>query len=249
MQDAPANRNQDFYNVVFNTPDLGRNRDMGWNGNTIGGNVHVINTGGVRWQMSSVAAADTARFTILGDVIVEDGQFAVQGTGNALTLFEVFHYGNLIVNGGNFSIARGSQGNGSGSTIWYLFNGDFMMSDATTQNSNSGDAGGVAKYVFASADTQYIAHTGVDYGSGRLNIDVSDSTTLIVDEEELIIDGHLVNYGEIVAVGQLTIDNGGVYDHARNGGAIPASNMGRRFDRSAVGYYDRCTRQPRAGLL
>jgi hypothetical protein len=222
VQDAPGNRNQSFYNVVFNTPDLGRNRDMGWNGVVIGGDVHVISTGANRWQMSSVAGGDTASFAIMGDVIVEDGQFAVQGTGNALTVFEVSHYGDIIVTGGNFSIARGSQGSGSGSTLWYLYEGNFVMSDATTQNSNSGDMGGVAKFIFAKADTQSIAFTDVTFGGGRFNFDVSDSTIISVDED-LSVNGDLVNYGEIIPVGELTIADGGVYEHARNGGSVPTA--------------------------
>lgn len=222
VQDAPGNRNQDFYNVILNTPDLGRNRDMGWNGVTIGGDVHVLSTGGNRWQMSSVSAADTAVFSIMGDVIVENGQFAVQGTGNALTIFEVHHFGNILVTGGNFSAARGSQGNGSGSTIWYLYEGDFIMSDATTQNSNSGDQGGVTKYVFAKADSQSISFTNVSFAGGAFNFDVSDSTVLLI-EEDLSVNGTIVNEGNITPVGELTIANGGVYEHAQNGGSIPSA--------------------------
>ncbi len=66
VQDAPGNRNQDFYHVTFNTPNLGRNRDMGWNGNTVGGDIRVISTGAYRWQLSSASANNTAEFTIMG---------------------------------------------------------------------------------------------------------------------------------------------------------------------------------------
>ncbi len=180
VQDAPANRNQDFYHVVFHTPSLGRNRDMGWNKITIGGNVRVISTGAYRWQMSSVAAGDTARITILGDVIVENGQFSVQGTSNALTVFLVHHYGNVIVSGGNFSIARGSQGNGSGKTLWYLYGGDFSMSDATTQNSNP--TPGNAMFIFANPNrAQKLRLSNVTFGSGGLPIHVDSLATLDMD--------------------------------------------------------------------
>src|SRR5690606_10872098 len=103
VQDAPANRNQNFHHVTFDTPALGRNRDMGWDGVTIGGNVHVESTGANRWQLTSASAGDSATVTILGDVIVEEGNFAVQGTGNANTTFVVHHYGDIVVMGGNFS--------------------------------------------------------------------------------------------------------------------------------------------------
>lgn len=179
-QDAPANRNQNFGNVVFNTPNLGRNRDMGWDNITISGNVHVISTGSYRWQLTTAAASDTAQITILGDVIVAAGQFSVQGTSNALTTFIVDHFGNIQVTGGNFSIARGSQGNGSGTTIWRLKQGNFSMTNATTQNSNP--TPGNAKFVFAAAGgSQKLMLSNVTYGGGGLPIQVDSLATLELD--------------------------------------------------------------------
>ena len=220
VQNSPANRNQDFYHVTFNTPDLGRNRDMGWDGNTIGGDVRVINTGLNRWQMTSASSGDSAEFAIMGDVIVEDGQFAVQGTGNALTKFIVNHYGNINVTGGNFSVARGSQGNGSGTTTWYLYSGNFSMSNATTQNSNS--TPGNAKFVFAKNDTQQITFDNVVYGGGDIHFKVSDTTTLQITQD-FAANGLLVNKGEIDALGTLTFMDGAVYEHARDAGSIPTA--------------------------
>ncbi len=222
--DAPGNRNQSYYNITVEADSMLSNIDLGLNDVTIGGNLHVLSTGSARLRLTSASAGDTSIVTIMGDVIVEGGSFETQGTGNANTGFYVHHYGSIIATGDNFSVARGSQGNGSGSTIWYLHEGDFIMENSTTQNSNPGDLGGVAKFVFASADTQTIAHTNVNYGGGRFNIDVSDSTVLVVDEEELIVDGDLVNYGEIIVEGLLTMDDGGVYNHARNGGSVPTAN-------------------------
>jgi hypothetical protein len=217
-QNAPANRNQNFYNVTFNTPNLGRNRDMGWDGITIGGNVRVISTGANRWQMTSAAANDTAAFSILGDVIVEAGNFAVQGTSNAMTTFIVKHFGNLNVTGGNFSLARGSQGAGSGTTTWLLYKGNFLMSNATTQNSNP--YLGNAKLVFAKKDTQQVTFDNVTYGVGQINFEVADSTILKITKN-FNVNGKLVNRGVIVPSGGLTFANSAVYEHARNGGSVP----------------------------
>lgn len=218
VMDAPGNRNQDFFNVVFDTPDIGRNRDMGWNGVVIGGDVHVISTGDARWQLSSVGAADTARFSIMGDVIVEAGQFAVQGTGNALTLFEVDHYGDLIVTGGNFSLARGSQGNGTGSTVWNMHGGDVDFSNMTTQSSNPGES--AVRYVFTDGE-QAITFDNVNFGGGQFNFDVGPEATLTTSED-FEITGYVRNYGAITPAGALTVANNATYDHARNGGAVPA---------------------------
>jgi hypothetical protein len=219
-QDAPANRNQDFYNFTFNTPNLGRNRDMSWDGNTIGGDVTVISTGVNRWQMTSAAASDTATFTILGDVIMQDGNFAVQGTGNALTVFEVHHFGNINVTGGNFSLARGSQGSGSGTTTWFLYDGNFSMSNATTQNSNP--TPGSAKLVFAKNDTQQVTFENVTYGGGDIHFEVADTATMEITTP-FVVNGLLVNRGAVVPLDSLTFVDGAVYEHARDGGAVPTA--------------------------
>ena len=198
-QDAPANRNQNFYHVVFNTPNLGRNRDMGWDDVTIGGTIRVVNTGSYRWQMSTAAAGDTSVITVVGDVIVEDGQFSVQGTSNALTTFIVHHHGNVQVTGGNFSIARGSQGNGTGTTTWYLYAGDFSMANATTQNSNP--TPGNAKFVFARPGLQRLT-LGEGNNIVNLPIEVVGGTTLDAGESILAGSGVFVlNDGATLTTG------------------------------------------------
>jgi hypothetical protein len=171
--DPPDDRNQNYYNLTFDTPDLIPNLNMGLDDNTIGGDVRVINTGIARWYLTSAQPMDTSIVTIMGDVIVEDGAFSVQGTSNALTTFIVYHYGNINVTGGNFSISRGSQGNGT--TTWYIYEGDFSMSNATTQSSTSTPGG--ARFVFAKNGTQTLT-LGAGNTLTALPIEVSDSTTL-----------------------------------------------------------------------
>lgn len=173
ISEAPADRDQDYYNLTFNTPDLLSNLNMNLDENTIGGDIRVINTGLARWYLTSALAMDSSIVTIMGDVIVEDGAFSVQGTSNALTTFKVHHYGNINVTGGNFSVSRGSQGGGT--TTWYIYEGDFSMSNATTQSSTSTPGG--AKFVFAKAGIQTLT-----LGSGTtltaFPIEVSEGTTL-----------------------------------------------------------------------
>jgi hypothetical protein len=171
---APEDRDQDYYNLTFNTPDMLSNLNMNLNHNTISGDVHVINSGFSRWYLTSALALDTSVVTILGDVIVEDGaQFSVQGTSNAQTTFIVHHYGNINVNGGNFSISRGSQGGGT--TTWYLYEGNFSMSNATTQSSTATPGG--AKFVFAGTVTQTLT-LGEGNTLTALPIEVAAGATL-----------------------------------------------------------------------
>lgn len=170
---APTDRDQNYYNITFNTPGLLSNLNMNLNGNTIGGNIRVINTGVARWYLTTALATDTAIVTIMGDVIVEAGQFSVQGTSNAQTVFEVHHYGDIMVTGGNFSIARGSQAGGK--TTWHLYDGSFSMSNATTQNSNATPGG--ARFVFSKAGVQTLT-LGAGNTLTALPIAVNNGTTL-----------------------------------------------------------------------
>jgi hypothetical protein len=178
---APNDRNQNYHNLIFNTPGLSANLNMNLNRNTIGGDVRVINTGSTnRWYLTSAPVDSTAMVTIMGDVIVESGQFSVQGTSNARTTFIVHHYGNIKVTGGNFSISRGSQAGGT--TTWYLYEGNFSMSNATTQSSTN--PSGNAKFVFAKQGTQTLT-LGEGNTLTALPIEVKSGTTLDMGSSRL----------------------------------------------------------------
>ncbi|MEX2116997.1 MAG: T9SS type A sorting domain-containing protein [Bacteroidota bacterium] len=155
---APANRNQNFYNIVLNTPNMASNRDLGFDSTTVSGNITVLasGTGSIRWQMGAPLAGDTIIAWLFGDIIQQGGQFSSNGTSNANSHVVIHHYGNTTVTGGNFSVSRGSQG-GTGSVRWYLY-GDFSMSNATTQNSNVSGA----RFIFAAQGTQTL-----ELGSGN----------------------------------------------------------------------------------
>ncbi|MCR4437462.1 MAG: T9SS type A sorting domain-containing protein [bacterium] len=177
---APENRNQGYYNIEFNTPAQASNLNMNLNGVTIRGNIRVVNTGLARWYLTTALATDTAVVTLLGDVTVEGGAFAVQGTSNAQTTFVVRHHGNITVTGGNFSISRGSQPGGT--TTWYLYAGDFSMSNATTQSSTQTPGG--AKFVFAKNGVQRLT-LGPGNTLTALPIEVAKGTTLEMGESKL----------------------------------------------------------------
>jgi hypothetical protein len=171
---APNDRDQNYYNIIFNTDSLTANLNMNLNNNTIYGDITVLNTGFNRWYLTAPAAdSDTAVVTLMGDVFVEGGEFAAHGTSKTLTTIIVHHYGNIIVTGGNCSISRGSQPNGT--TTWYLYEGNFSMSNATTQSSTNPP--GNAKFVFCKAGTQILT-LGEDNTLNRLPIEVSSGTTL-----------------------------------------------------------------------
>jgi Secretion system C-terminal sorting domain len=170
---APDDRNQSYYNMTFNTPGLLSNLNMALDSVTIGGDVKVIDTGSARWYLTSALSLDTSIVTVMGDIIVENGALSSQGTSNAQTTIIIHHYGNILVTGGNFSVARGSQGSGTGSTRWYLYGDDFSMENATTQNSNPANAW----FVFAKQGTQTLT-LGAGNTLTALPFEVSSGTTL-----------------------------------------------------------------------
>ena len=160
---SPSNGRQNFYDVVWNNTAQTANLNLGWNGNTIGGDITILSTGTGRWQMCAPLTDSSASVTLMGDVIMSAGQFTTNGTSNGNTTIVVNHYGDIVVTGGNFSISRGSQG-GTGTARWYLHDGDFTMSDATTQNSNA--TGG--RFVFTKPGTQTLTLTNVTFGGGGM---------------------------------------------------------------------------------
>lgn len=203
---APTDRDQDYYNVTFDTPGLLSNLNMNLNGNTIGGDIKVINTGSARWYLTTAVAQDTSIITIMGDVIVEAGALSVQGTSNAQTTFIVHHYGNIIVTGGNFSIARGSQANGT--TTWYLYEGNFSMSNATTQSSTNPP--GNARFVFCKGATQTLT-LGEGNTLTRLPIEVSAGTTLDMGSSTLAGTGNFTLHEGATLLTTLTGGIGAIF--------------------------------------
>jgi|GEM_PF-255564 len=180
---APSNGNQNFYNVVWNCPNQTANLNMGWNGNTIGGNITITSTGTGRWQMCAPPAGSSATVTIKGDIIQSAGQFTSNGTSNPNTTIVIHHYGNIDVTGGNFSVSRGSQG-GSGTTIWYLY-GNVSLKNATTQNSNPTGA----KFVFAGdGKPQSLTFFEVTFGGGGFPMEIDSGA--VVDMGTSILQGN-----------------------------------------------------------
>ncbi|MBN2424923.1 MAG: T9SS type A sorting domain-containing protein, partial [Calditrichaceae bacterium] len=213
---APGNRNQNYYNIMINTPDLASNLDLSLKGVTIGGDITITNTGSQRWRLTSASAGDTAIVTIMGDMNVEGGSFETQGTSNALTVFEVHHYGDVNVTGGTFAVSRGSQGDGSGSTRWFMHEGNFSIANAQTRNSNPTNAW----FVFDKDTLQTITLTNVSYGGGGLPVQVADGAMLDFCLSEVEGNGLFVLDGGATI---LTANPGGIDSTLKTEGDITLS--------------------------
>jgi hypothetical protein len=177
---APSNGNQNFYSIKWNCPGQTSNLNLGWNGNTIGGNIEIDSSGTSRWQLCAPSSGtdsahlSVATVTINGNIIQTGGQLSSNGTSNGFTAITINAMGNITVTGGNFSVSRGSQG-GTGTTTWNVY-GDFSLSNATTQNSNPAGA----KFVFAKSGVQSLK-LGVGNTLSALPIEVKSGGTLNID--------------------------------------------------------------------
>lgn len=172
IANSPSNGNQNFYNIIWDCPAQTGNLNLGWNGNTIGGDITVVNTNTGRWQFCAPTTNTSATVTIMGDVYLLAGNLTTNGTGNGGTTIIIDHYGDIIVTGGNLSIARGSQG-GTGTSDWILHNGNFTMSNAATQNSNALGA----RFRFSGTNPQYLTLSNITF-TGGMPVIVDSGATL-----------------------------------------------------------------------
>jgi xylan 1,4-beta-xylosidase len=187
---VPANANQNFYNVVWNCPNQTGDKSTKWNGNTIGGNIFIQNTGAGGWQMCEPATGESASVTINGDIVQTGGQFSANSTDNGETSIFIYHKGDVKVSGGNFSVSRGSQG-GTGVTMWSFLGDSVSITNATTQNSNA--KGARATFIFAKqGGAQSLVLENVTYGDGGFPVLVDNGAVLNMGVSVLSGSGHFV---------------------------------------------------------
>ena len=176
---APGNGNQDFHNLVINAPGNLENNDLGMRDNTVGGNIDVISTGNARFYLSNPSTFDTLSITIMGDINMgaDADAFASNGTGSASEI-NIHHYGNITVDGGNFSISRGS-----GPIVnWYLYEGDLTLNAGETQTSNA-RAGNA--FIFAGEEVVQHLDVSADFEISHLPILVQEGAYLDMGNSNL----------------------------------------------------------------
>jgi GH35 family endo-1,4-beta-xylanase len=168
---APANGNQNFFNITWNSLGQTDNLGLGWNSNTIGGTITIQSTGSAIWQFCNPAGNEKDTVRISGDVVQTGGQAAACVSLGGQSSVTVIHKGNIKLTGGNFSIGRGS---GSSST-WYLDSGYVSIRNAAVQN----DFGSNGKFVFSGNGViQNLTLSGVTYGAGGFPVEVDSNAIL-----------------------------------------------------------------------
>jgi hypothetical protein len=170
VDSLPYNRTQNYSNIIVDLPNLATHLNMGFREHTISGDITILNTGQFRWVLMGPVSDTTRSVTIMGNINQSGGNFNTHGTENPNSHAVVHTFGDITVTGGNFSIARASQG-GTGTTLWY-HHGDLSISNATTQNANPLGA----KFIFTGSDEYNVTLENVTYGAGGLPIQVDDGT-------------------------------------------------------------------------
>jgi hypothetical protein len=163
---APSNANQNFYNVIINCASLSSNLNLAWSGNTIYGDINVLNTASSRYYMTSPTAnaGNPITITVMGNINITAGTFSINGSGTP-GQYTVDIYGNVNVTAGNFGPSRGSGASGV-----VNLHGDFTVSNATLQSSSAN-----IRMAFAKGGTQQVTLTNVTL-SGGLCWEVANNT-------------------------------------------------------------------------
>ncbi|QQS35299.1 MAG: T9SS type A sorting domain-containing protein [Ignavibacteriales bacterium] len=169
---APANRSQNYYNLIFDCAAQTANLNMGFTNHTVSGDITIANTNTGRWYLCGPVTDSTAIVTLLGDVIHLNGNFSSHGTGNGNTTVIINHYGNINATNGNFALTRGSQA-GTGTTSWNFYGNSISLNNLTTQNSNSAGA----RFYIKSNDVDLTLNT-VTFGGGGMPIQVDSGAVL-----------------------------------------------------------------------
>ncbi|NJK86516.1 MAG: discoidin domain-containing protein [Bacteroidales bacterium] len=168
---VPDNANQDFYNLQWNCENQSGDISLGFNRNTIKGNIVIESTGTGILYLSDPSAVSQDTITIKGNIVQSGGDFAATSPLNTNSI-AIDHKGNIEISGGNFALGKGSPGTG-GEVVWNI-RGNVSLMNASLQNDVEGN-----KFVFANGGgEQTLSITNVTFGAGGFPVEVEPDVTL-----------------------------------------------------------------------
>jgi xylan 1,4-beta-xylosidase len=185
---SPSGLKQNFYHFTWDCSGQVSDVSTGWNGDTIGGNINIQNTGTGVWQLCTPTAGTPVVININGDLNQTSGIVATHMSNDGGTSVTVNQGGSINITGGQFSISGGTQG-GTGTTVWNLTGDNFSISDASIQSGTTTPLGAV--FVFRKEGTQNL-NIGSGNTIGALPIEVDSGTTLNIGTGELTGNGHFI---------------------------------------------------------
>ncbi|MCX7798417.1 MAG: endo-1,4-beta-xylanase [Melioribacter sp.] len=178
----PKNTNQNFYHFIWNCTNQSVPINLGWDGNTIGGNVSVLSTGNNKLYLCK-EGNNNLEITILGDLNLSGGELSAQSSALSSNV-KINLNGNLNITGGKFLLNPESSSNiplqQNYKTIWKLNKGNLTIRNATVGDYSLG------KIEFANkGGVQSINLQNVEYLRGGLTIEVDSNVTLDLGLNEL----------------------------------------------------------------
>lgn len=185
---APLHGNQNFGSIIWNCPKQVTDLSLGWNGNTISGNINIINTGSGKFVFCNPAPDAITKVTIQGDVLQNGGEITTHISNESGTSVIIEHNGNINISSGKFLLSGGNQG-GSGETIWKLNQGNLTIKNATIGAINK--LGSHIEFARIGG-TQNITLDGITFGEGGLPIEVDSGVVLNAGVSEIKGEGKFV---------------------------------------------------------
>jgi len=185
---SPSGLGQNFHHLTWDCSQQTIDVNMGWNGDTISGNINIQNTGTGSLQLCNPTAGTPVVININGDFNQTSGIVSAHISNEGGTSVTINQGGSINITGGQFSISGGTQG-GTGTTVWNLTGDSLSISDANVQSGTTTPLG--AGFVFKKAGTQSL-NIGTGNTIDALPIEVDSGTTLDIGTSELTGDGHFL---------------------------------------------------------
>ncbi|HTX19170.1 MAG TPA: T9SS type A sorting domain-containing protein [Bacteroidota bacterium] len=176
---APANGNQNFYNLTWNCPRQSAGLNLAMNGNTIGGTVRVIQSNLQAFRLTASGVSTTRKtVSINGDVIIDDstGFFTATGSSGVDTI--TVNLKGSLTSYGKFQLA-----NGSGASCTWRVGGDVKALGGTfTTHSDSTKPDSL---IFVGTTKQSLVKAGTVGSMSNIYFAVQSGSTLDLDTNEL----------------------------------------------------------------
>jgi hypothetical protein len=225
----PSNCSQNFYNFSWNCPHYGTaNLNLGWNQNTIDGNIDVKGVLTKTWLRLTAAnignqAPGPNVITINGDINILDTLGALTSTGSGTgDTIEVHVKGN-ITSQGIFQLANGSQAQCN----WYLSGNINILDGSMTTNSNPGTLAdtfffvGTTKQTFYKADSlgsisnvNFVVSPGAIVDLTTTSIGGSETTTFTQSSGTTLMSSHKRGLGGNLSMkGLINLPKNGNYEY------------------------------------
>ncbi|MEJ5350577.1 MAG: endo-1,4-beta-xylanase [Melioribacteraceae bacterium] len=233
---SPKNANQNFYHFVWNCPDQSLPIFLKWDGNTIGGNVNILNTGTSKLLLCDPLFYSKIKVTIMGDINLSGGELAAQIPIMNTSNVTIELNGNLNITGGKFFInsdvievivtnsfdnqGMPVQATDYFGTIWKINQGNVSIKNAIVGNYYRG------KIEFVRQNgIQSLTLENVQFDKGGLPVEVDSSVTLNIGTSELKGEGSFI------------LNKGAVLQTAHSSGLDGSINIsGEKILSSEAGY-------------